>query len=152
MGGEVAGEEARPEGRVEGEAAEAARGDGEAAEVAESQRGGGGAELQDARPQLVGQIGRRHVRLDRITAGELRGGCSNRGGRAGVERQVGYAVAGAFAAVVAGFARRLGELEKSGSAPPNRSLPVGPTIERLDFGSAAPLGLEGHSYSSRSII
>ena len=86
LGGEVAGEERRPEGGVEGEAAEAARGDGEAAEVAEPQRGGGGAELQDARPQLVGQIGCRHVRLDRITAGELRSGCSNRGRRAGVER------------------------------------------------------------------
>lgn len=61
--GEVAGEELRPEGGVEREAAESAGGDGEAAEVAEPQRGGRGAELQDARPQLVGEIGRRHVRL-----------------------------------------------------------------------------------------
>lgn len=65
LGGEVAGEERGPEGGVEGEAAEAAGGDGEGAEVAEPQRGGGRAraELQHARPQLVGEIRRRHVGL-----------------------------------------------------------------------------------------
>jgi hypothetical protein len=46
---------------VEGEAAEAAGGDGEAAQVAEPQRGRRGAQLQDASPQLVGEIRRRHA-------------------------------------------------------------------------------------------
>ena len=61
LGGEVAGEERRPEGGVKREASEAAGGDGEAAEVAEPQRGRRGAQLQDARPKLVRKIRSRHV-------------------------------------------------------------------------------------------
>jgi len=63
LGGEVAREEFRPEGGVDGEASEAAGSDGEAAEVAEPQRGRRGSQLQHARPQLVGKIRRRHVPL-----------------------------------------------------------------------------------------
>ena len=59
--GKVAREERRPEGGVKREASEAAGGDGEAAEVAEPQRGRRGAQLQDARPKLVRKIRRRHA-------------------------------------------------------------------------------------------
>lgn len=63
LGGEIAREEFRPEGGVDGEASEAAGRDGNGAEVAEPQRGRRGSQLQDARPQLVGKIRRRHVTL-----------------------------------------------------------------------------------------
>lgn len=63
LGGEVAREEFPPEGGVDGEASKAAGSDGEAAEVAEPQRGRRGSQLQDASPQLVGKIRRRHVPL-----------------------------------------------------------------------------------------